>query len=66
VAEAAVVPKPHAERGNIVKAYVVLTGDRDPSKDLAEEIETHVREEHSVDEYPREVEFVDEPWSIAV
>ena len=60
VAEAAVVPKPDTERGNIVKAYVVLTGDHSGSEDLAEELQTHVREELSAHEYPREVEFVDD------
>ncbi|EMA47037.1 acyl-CoA synthetase [Halococcus saccharolyticus] len=60
VAEAAVVPKPHQERGNIVKAYVVLTDGHDASDELAEEIKTHVREELSAHEYPREVEFVDD------
>ncbi|EMA45568.1 acyl-coenzyme A synthetase [Halococcus morrhuae DSM 1307] len=60
VAEAAVVPKPDKERGNIVKAYVVLTDEGSDSEDLAEELQTHVREELSAHEYPREVEFVDE------
>ena len=60
VAEAAVVPKPHEERGNIVKAYVVLAGDHDPSEDLAADIKSHVRDELSAHEYPREVEFVEE------
>jgi acetyl-CoA synthetase len=60
VAEAAVVPKPHEERGNIVKAYVVRTDEQDGSEDLAEDIKTHVREELSAHEYPREVEFVDD------
>jgi acetyl-CoA synthetase len=58
VAEAAVVPKPHEERGNIVKAYVVSADEQD--EDLAEDIKTHVREELSAHEYPREVEFVEE------
>lgn len=60
VAEAAVVPKPHEERGNIVKAYIVLTGDYEPSTETADDIKTHVREELSAHEYPREVEFVEE------
>src|SRR6056297_2298005 len=60
VAEAAVVPKPDRERGNIVKAYVVPSADADPSEDLAEDIKTHVREELSAHEYPREIEFVEE------
>ncbi|HET7325107.1 MAG TPA: AMP-binding protein, partial [Halococcus sp.] len=60
VAEAAVVPKPHEERGNIVKAYIVLAGEYDPDERLAEEIKSHVRNELSAHEYPREVEFVDD------
>ncbi|EFW90957.1 AMP-dependent synthetase and ligase [Haladaptatus paucihalophilus DX253] len=60
VAEAAVVPKSHRERGNIVKAYVVPSASAEPSPDLAEDIQTHVKEELSAHEYPREVEFVDE------
>lgn len=60
VAEAAVVPKPDEERGNIVKAYVVLTDEGSDSEELADELQTHVREELSAHEYPREVEFVDE------
>ncbi|WP_435345647.1 acyl-CoA synthetase [Haloarchaeobius sp. HRN-SO-5] len=60
VAEAAVVPKPHPERGNIVKAYVVLTDDYEPSDQLAEEIKEHVRTELSAHEYPREIAFVED------
>ncbi|SFG40906.1 acetyl-CoA synthetase [Halopelagius inordinatus] len=60
VAEAAVVPKPDEERGNIVKAYVVLTDDADPSDDLKEDIRQHVRDELAAHEYPREITFVDD------
>jgi acetyl-CoA synthetase len=60
VAEAAVVPKSHRERGNIVKAYVVPSASANPSPELAEDIQNHVKEELSAHEYPREVEFVDE------
>jgi acetyl-CoA synthetase len=60
VAEGAVVPKPDAQRGNIVKAYVVLSEGQEPSTDLAEDIKTHVREELAAHEYPREIEFVEE------
>ena len=60
VAEAAVVPKPDRERGNIVKAYVVTSDDAEASGDLAEQIKTHVRDELSAHEYPREIEFVEE------
>lgn len=60
VAESAVVPKPHPERGNIVKAYVVLSDGTEPFKGLKDEIKTHVKEELSAHEYPREIEFRDE------
>ncbi|ELZ06894.1 acyl-CoA synthetase [Natrialba aegyptia] len=60
VAEAAVVPKPHRERGNIVKAYVVPGGDATPSESLKDEITDHVKSELSAHEYPREVEFREE------
>jgi acetyl-CoA synthetase len=60
VAEGAVVPKPHRERGNIVKAYVVPSADYEPSDDLAEGIKDHVRTELSAHEYPREIEFVED------
>jgi acetyl-CoA synthetase len=60
VAEAAVVPKPHRERGNIVKAYVVLSEGHEPSEELKEEMRAHVRNELSAHEYPREIEFVED------
>ncbi|MFC4406061.1 acyl-CoA synthetase [Haloarchaeobius iranensis] len=60
VAEAAVVPKPHEERGNIVKAYVVPTDEYEGSDALVSELQTHVKDELSAHEYPREIEFVDE------
>ncbi|WP_128475812.1 acyl-CoA synthetase [Halorussus pelagicus] len=60
VAEAAVVPKPDRERGNIVKAYVVPSDSADPDDDLAETVKSHVRDELSAHEYPREIEFVEE------
>ncbi|WP_435317989.1 acyl-CoA synthetase [Haloarchaeobius sp. TZWSO28] len=60
VAEAAVVPKPHEERGNIVKAYVVCTDEYDGSDALVTELQDHVKDELSAHEYPREIEFVEE------
>ena len=62
VANAAVVPKPDAERGAVVKAYVVLTPEfaqRDRS-DIIENLQEHVRERLAPYEYPKEIEFVDE------
>jgi acetyl-CoA synthetase len=60
VAEAAVVPKPHETRGNIVKAYVVLTEGHDPNESLKEEIKERVKSDLAAHEYPREIEFVDD------
>jgi Acyl-coenzyme A synthetases/AMP-(fatty) acid ligases len=59
VAEGAVVPKPDEQRGNIVKAYVRLAGNHEPSDDLDEELRQHVRNELAAHEYPREIEFVE-------
>jgi acetyl-CoA synthetase len=60
VAEAAVVPKSDPERGNIVKAYVVLSEGTDPSEALVSDIQNHVKKELAAHEYPREIEFVEE------
>jgi acetyl-CoA synthetase len=64
VINAAVVPKPDAERGNIVKAYVVLTAGtpRGEAADqaLIAELQAHVRGKVAPYEYPKEIEFIDE------
>jgi acetyl-CoA synthetase len=58
VAEAAAVASPDERRGNVVKAFVVLAADHDPSDALAEEIKTFVRDHLSAYAYPRRIEFV--------
>jgi acetyl-CoA synthetase len=58
VAEAAAVAAPDERRGNVVKAFVVLAPDHEPSDALKEEIKAFVRERHSAYAYPRLVEFV--------
>ena len=58
VAESAVVGKPDAERGEIVKACVVLRSGYAPSAALASELQQHVRQRLSAHAYPREVEFM--------
>ncbi|CAN5388147.1 AMP-binding protein [soil metagenome] len=64
VANAAVVPKPDAERGNIVKAFIVLTPGQKRSRAdddrLIGELQTHVRSKLAPYEYPKEIEFIDE------
>jgi acetyl-CoA synthetase/medium-chain acyl-CoA synthetase len=58
VAEAAVVGKPDALRGEIVKAFVVLAPGREPSAALTAELQEHVKAVTAPYKYPREVEFV--------
>ncbi|MDJ0776761.1 MAG: acyl-CoA synthetase [Gammaproteobacteria bacterium] len=58
VLQAAVIGKPDELRGEIVKAFVVLTAGISPSPELAREIQQSVRERLSAHEYPREVEFI--------
>jgi acetyl-CoA synthetase len=58
VAEAAAVAVPDERRGNVVKAFVVLSAGHEPSDALAEEIKAFVREHLSAYAYPRLIEFV--------
>jgi len=60
VVESAVVGKPDAKRGHIVKAYVVLGSRYQSSDELAEELKQFVRNRLSAHAYPREITFVDE------
>ena len=59
VANAAVVPKPDAERGALVKAYVVLAAGAQAGAGLVEELQRHVRGRLAPYEYPKEIEFIE-------
>jgi len=59
VANAAVIGKPDADRGAIVKAFIVLQPGTAPSQALLEDIQKHVRGRLAPYEYPREIEFID-------
>lgn len=59
VANAAVVPKPDAERGALVKAYVVLAPGHAPGDALVAQLQQHVRGKLAPYEYPKEIEFID-------
>ena len=60
VREAAAVASPDELRGNVVKAFIVLTEGHTASDDLVGDIQTHVRQRLSAYAYPRRIEFVDE------
>jgi acetyl-CoA synthetase len=71
VVNAAVVPKPDADRGALVKAYVVLSPDwltRRPvgqgqaafDDEVRQALQAHVRGLLAPYEYPKEIEFIDQ------
>ncbi len=59
VLNAAVIGKPDATRGAVVKAFVVLQPGFSRSEDLIENIQAHVRGRLAPYEYPKEIEFID-------
>ncbi|GGC99537.1 acyl-CoA synthetase [Undibacterium terreum] len=59
VVNVAVVPKPDKERGNLVKAYIVLSAGYRGDDKLVAELQAHVRGKLAPYEYPKEIEFID-------
>ncbi|MBI4356017.1 MAG: AMP-binding protein, partial [Candidatus Omnitrophica bacterium] len=59
VAEAGVIGKPDAVRGQIIKAFVALRQGFQPSERLKEEIALFVKEHLAAHAAPREIEFRD-------
>ncbi|UOM33983.1 AMP-binding protein [Acuticoccus sp. I52.16.1] len=59
VAEAGVVGAPDAERGHIVKAYVVLRDGHVADAALVKALQDHVKAELAPYKYPRAIEFLD-------
>jgi acetyl-CoA synthetase len=59
VAEAAVVgvPDPEGVRGILVKAFVVLTKDYEPSDELTKELQEHVKNVTAPYKYPRLISY---------
>ncbi len=60
VAMAGVVGKPDPIRGAVVKAFVVLAANFEPSETLASDIATSVKLRLAAHQYPREIVFLDE------
>jgi len=60
VAESAVVSSPDKTRGEVVKAFVILTPDHEPSEALTKELQNHVKKTTAPYKYPRKIEYVKE------
>lgn len=59
VAESAVVASPDKQRGEVVKAFVILAPGYSASDELLKELQTHVKSVTAPYKYPRKLEFVD-------
>jgi 2-aminobenzoate-CoA ligase len=59
VAECGVVGAPDAERGTVVKAYVLLKPGQDRGEGTVRELQEHVKKVIAPYKYPRVIEFVD-------
>ncbi|MHB8156595.1 MAG: AMP-binding protein [Desulfocucumaceae bacterium] len=59
VAESAVVSSPDDLRGEVVKAFIVLTPAFQPSDQLAKELQDYVKKVTAPYKYPRKIEFVE-------
>jgi len=65
VLESAVVPSPDVERGQVVKAFIVLSekfsqvkGNPEAEDELIDELQIHVKSTTAPYKYPRKIEFV--------
>lgn len=59
VKECAIVGSPHALRGQVVKAFVVLRDGFEPRDTLVKELQQFSKQHTAPYKYPREIEFID-------
>ena len=59
VAESAVVSSPDETRGEVVKAFVVLTPGFTGSDELKQELQDHVKQVTAPYKYPRRIDFIE-------
>ena len=60
VVEAAAVASPHRERGEIVKAFIILADGYSESEELTKELQDHVKAVTAPYKYPRAIDYVTE------
>ncbi|WP_417598976.1 acyl-CoA synthetase [Pararhodobacter oceanensis] len=60
IKECAAVASPDAERGEVIKAFVVLHAGHDASAELAKDIQSFAKRETAPYKYPRRIAFLDE------
>lgn len=60
VLETGITGVPHPERGQVIKATIVLAPGYTPSEELKKELQDHVKRATAPYKYPRVIEFVDE------
>ncbi|MCQ2378905.1 MAG: AMP-binding protein [Victivallaceae bacterium] len=59
VLECAVVGVPDETRGQLVKAFIVLTRDKTPDEELKKEIQEYVKHHTAPYKYPRKIDFIE-------
>jgi len=60
VVEAAAVAAPHHDRGEIVKAFIILAEGFEPTEELTKELQDHVKNVTAPYKYPRAIDYVTE------
>ena len=58
VVEAAVIAVPDELRGEVIEAYVVLREGTEPTQELVEELQEHVKRRYAAHAYPRRIHVV--------